>query len=86
MSKFKGIVSLVTDALGMGKQKAPEINIPEAVVPAQPAPTRRETAGADVVLGTDSIKNQRVSGGGKTAKKKGTNVLGGLGGGSGLNI
>lgn len=64
--------------------KAPALPAPQ--VPAVAASKRTDT-GATVVLGSDEIKSQRVSGrratGGGTATG---DVLGGLGAGSGLSI
>lgn len=81
MSKaFKGVVSVVKNLFKAPKQ--PEI--PEPVVPAAPAPTRREDTGAQVVLGSaSSNKNNRVSGRGSGSSG---NTLSRLGKGSGINI
>lgn len=85
MSKFKSVLGGVLGMLGLGSQ--PKINIPEAVIPAQPAPVVRQDTGANVVIGSDAVANQRVSGMIATGKKSSTGVdpLGGLGR-SGLSI
>lgn len=79
MSKFKKIVGAI-----FGGGKAPKIVMPEAVVPAVAAPETRVDTGATVAIGTDAVKNQRVSGRGSQTKKK-VDVLAGLGSG-GLSI
>lgn len=78
-------ISKIVGALFGGSAKAPEINIPAAVIPAAPAPMKRTDTGASVTIGTDAVKNQRVSGGGSTKPKK-VDVLSGLGAGGGLSI
>lgn len=68
----------------LGKSKAPAI--PEAKVPAAPAPTTKQDAGATVIIGTDK-KDKRNSGAKSSAasKPQSDNVLGNLGRG-GLSI
>lgn len=83
MSKFKAVLGAVTSILGLGAPKAPAI--PAPAVPAPPAPTRRTDTGASIVVGSDDVKNQRVSGTRRTTSRAG-DVLGGLGRGSGINI
>lgn len=77
----------MTGLLGLN-QKAPEVNIPQAQIPAPPAPVAATDTGAAVSIGTSAdVKNQRVSG--RTAGRTtgGGNFLAGLGrGGSGLSI
>ena len=78
-----GVVQKVSETI-FGRPEQPEI--PEAKVPAAPAPSRRQDTGADIVIGTDASKNARVSG--KGSGKSGTtggDVLGNLGRG-GLSI
>lgn len=73
----------VTNAL-FGRAEQPDL--PEATIPAAPAPSRREDTGAKVVVGTDAVKDARSSGrasGGGTTKTR--DVIGGLGAG-GLSI
>lgn len=75
-------VESVTSAL-FGRPEQPDI--PEATVPAAPAPSRREDTGANIVVGAD--KSSRVSGrGGGGSRAKVTDVIGGLGKGGGLSI
>lgn len=79
------ILSPVTAILGIGKApKAPEIPAPE--VPAAPAPTRRTDTGASIIIGSDDVKSQRVSGTRRAASSSSGNALGGLGRGAGLNL
>lgn len=73
-----GIVESVSGIL-FG-QKAPKI--PEAKVPAVPAPSRRQDTGAQIVLGADATKDARVSG---NKNKVSSDVLGSIGRG-GLQI
>ena len=85
MSSGGGILGGVLNILGLGAPKAP--NIPAPAIPAPPAPTTRTDTGASIVVGSDAVKNQRVSGG--TTTKRATSAsdfLGGLGRGSGLGI
>lgn len=70
-------------SLVFGKPATPDI--PEAQIPAAPAPTRREDTGANIVLGADAAKDQRVSGGKSGGSSSTRDVLGSLGRG-GLNI
>lgn len=65
-----------------------KIAIPQAKVPAAPAPTRRTDTGSNVVLGANNVANQRVSGSrtGVTVAPAQADVIGGLGGGSGLTL
>ncbi len=78
-----GVVEKVSDAL-FGRPEQPEI--PEAEIPAAPAPSTRTDTGASVVVGADSVKDKRVSGGTSSSSSSGTkDVLGGLGKG-GLSI
>jgi len=83
MSKFKAVLGGVANMLGLGAPKMPAI--PAAKVPAPPAPTRRTDTGASIIVGSDDVKNQRVSGTRKTTSRAG-DVLGGLGRGSGISI
>lgn len=69
MSKVAETVS----GLLFGRPEQPEI--PEAKVPAAPAPSRRQDTGAQVTLGADAGKNARVSGNGRGSG----DVLGSLG-------
>lgn len=78
MSIIKQLFKSVTSLLGMGAPK-----MPEAKVPAAPAPTRRTDTGASVVIGSQSA-NARVSGSGTPQPRK-VDVLGSLGLG-GLNF
>lgn len=81
MSKFSPILQ----AFGIGTPKTPAIEIPAAQVPAAPAPTRRTDTGATVAVGSDAVKNQRVSG--RTSKSSSSvDILAGLGSSSGLSI
>lgn len=65
------------------------VKIPEANIPAAPAPTRREDSGADVTLGT-TLANQRLSGGSVGSTTRSTtgsyDFLGGLGHSAALAI
>lgn len=82
-----GVVETVSSLL-FGKDEQPAIEIPEAKIPAVPAPNRREDTGANIVVGADAAKNQRVSGrksGSGGSGTSGGDVLGGLGRG-GLSI
>lgn len=81
MSKFKAVIGAVTSVLGLSTPKAPAIPAPS--VPAPPAPVRRTDTGANIVVGANDVKNQRVSGVRRTTSGSG---LSGLGRGSGLNI
>ena len=85
MSKFSKIFSSISSLLGMKPQKAPDL--PEAKIPAVPAPSRRTDTGANVVVGADAAKNKRVSGRKSSSgtSSSGGDILGGLGGG-GLSI
>lgn len=87
MSKVSKILSPVLGALGLNS-KAPEIKMPEAQIPAPPAPVAPTDTGASVSIGTSAdIKNQRVSGRSTGRSTGGNNFLAGLGrGGSGLSI
>ena len=83
MSKVvKKVVGGVAGIL-LGKPKSPAPP-PPPEVPAPPAPTRRQDTGAQIVLGSSSSKNQRVSGRG--SGRSGGDSLGSLGRGSGINI
>ena len=80
----------VAGALGVfGGNKAPTLPTPQ--LPAQAATTSRNDTGSQIVVGADSVRNQRVSGGSNTnggTQAQSTNVndiLGGLGAG-GINI
>lgn len=77
-------MSFIGDLLGGGAVK-----IPEAQIPAAPAPTRREDAGAEVTLGT-TLGSQRLSGKTTAAASAPSSasydVLGGLGYSSALTI
>jgi hypothetical protein len=85
LSPILGAVSPISSLLGIGKQEAPSINIPEPKRPAPPAPTARYDSGASILLGSNS-SNNRVSGRvHKPATTRSGDVLGGLGR-SGLNI
>lgn len=79
-----GVVSKVTDVL-FGRPEQPDI--PEAEVPAAPAPSRREDTGAKITIGADASKNKRVSGrgAGSGGSVSSGDVLGGLGRG-GISI
>ena len=62
--------------------------IPEAKIPAAPAPETREDTGALVVTGADNVKDKRTSGKNKSAvsgSTSGGDILGNLGKG-GLNV
>lgn len=62
-------------------------DIPEPVIPAAPAPNRKEDTGAKVVVGADASKDRRASGGGRGGRPTtGGDVLGGLGAGGGVSI
>lgn len=82
MSKVKKMLKTVTKLLGLAPPKAPPL--PKPVVPAAPAPTRREDTGAIVQIGSGA-GDQRVSGGGTASIGRKVDILGGLGLG-GLNI
>lgn len=75
MSKIKKVFKSVTSILGLS---APDVKIPEAVVPAAPAPTTRTDTGAQINLGSSAIADQRVSGGGNSSIGTQVDVLGGL--------
>lgn len=80
----------MTEAIG-GVAKAlfggGEPDIPEAEVPAAPAPNKKEDTGAKVIVGADAVKDKRASGGGTTSSTTTSgDVLGGLGKGGGLSI
>lgn len=79
-----GVADAVSGLL-FGRPKQP--NIPEAEAPATPAPSRREDTGAKIVVGSDAVKDNRVSGrkSKSGSSSSGGDVLGGLGRG-GLNI
>lgn len=81
MSKIGKVLSIFT-----GGSKAPAINIPAPVVPAAPAPTRRTDTGSTITLGTDTVKNQRVSGRGKSTSSSSVDILAGLGRSSGISL
>jgi hypothetical protein len=81
MSKFSNILGSVTDLLGLGTPKAPAIPAPQ--VPAPPAPVLRTDTGAIIQVGNPTANSKKSSSGGSSIAG---NVLGGLGGGSGLNI
>lgn len=85
MSKFKKILRSVTDFIGLTTPKSAVPVIPTPEVPAPPAPTRREDTGAQVIVGSDAVKNQRVSGVRRSGSRAG-DVIGGLGRGSGIKI
>lgn len=77
MSKFQKVFSAVTGLLG---GSTPKINIPQAEIPAAPAPTSNFDTGATITVGQDPTKDNRVSA--NTRKKKGStsvDILGGLG-------
>ena len=76
MSKIKSVLG----ALGLGAPKIPPMPVPE--IPAPPAPVRREDTGASIIVGSDEVKNERVSG----RRRNRDSGLAGLGRGSGLNI
>lgn len=82
---MSGVVESVSNLL-FGKDESAAVEIPEPKIPAAPAPSRREDTGANVVVGADASKNQRVSGrtSGSSSSSSG-DVLGGLGRG-GLSI
>lgn len=81
----EAIVSPIAGLLGALSPKAPKM--PKAEVPAAPAPTRRTDTGASVVIGSDAVKNQRVSGSAvKKTTTRATDPLGGLGSSAGLNL
>lgn len=80
MSKIGKVFSMLTGG------KSPEVNIPAPAVPAAPAPTRRTDTGSTITLGTDAVKNQRVSGRGQTPGSRSVDILAGLGRSSGLSI
>lgn len=82
MSKFKAVLGAVTNILGLGAPKAPVI--PPAQVPAPPAPVRRTDTGAQIQIGDPNRTGPSRSSGGSSSIAG--NTLGGLGGGSGLNI
>ena len=95
MAKFAAVIPLVSAVLGIASSvraltakssKAAEVNVPTAEAPASPAPVRRQDTGANITVGADSVKNQRVSGGGTKRRSNTTDFLGGLGAGSGLSI
>lgn len=84
VSNILSAVSPVASLLLSPKPKAPKA--PEVVAPAPPAPARRDNTGANLRIGADaadSVRNRRTSG---RKTRTSTNVLGGLGGRSGLNI
>lgn len=81
MSKIGKVLSMLT-----GATKAPAIDIPAPAVPAAPAPTRRPDTGSTITLGTDAVKNQRVSGRGTSTSSKSVDILAGLGRSSGISI
>lgn len=83
MSKIKKIVKSVTGALGLG---APDVSIPDAVIPAAPAPMTRTDTGANIIVGSDAVRDARVSGSRTSSSRRATDPLGGLGIGAGLNI
>jgi len=85
MSKFKKILRSVTDFIGLTTPKSAAVNIPTPEVPAAPAPTRREDTGASIIVGSDAVKNQRVSGTRRNSSRSG-DTIGGLGRGSGIKI
>lgn len=80
MSKIGKALSFLTGG------KAPKIEIPAPEVPAAPAPTRRTDTGSTITLGTDAVKNQRVSGRGTTTGSKAVDILAGLGRSAGISI
>lgn len=84
--KFLNPISLLQQLLS--PPKPPPYIIPKAEVPAPPAPVRRDDTGASIILGTDAVKNQRVSGSSraKLLNAGSSDALGGLGRGSGLSI
>lgn len=95
MAKLAAALPMVSTVLGIASSiksltakapKAAEVNIPAAEAPAAPAPVRREDTGANVTIGADAVKSQRVSGGGTKRRSNTTDILGGLGAGSGLSI
>lgn len=84
MSKIGSIIGSVGSLLGMGAPKVPAP--PKAEVPAAPAPMTRTSTGAAVVVGSDAVKNQRVSGSRKGSTVRNKDPIGGLGASSGLSI
>lgn len=85
-----GILSPITDIL-FGKAESPSMpDIPDPVVPAAPAPSRKQDTGAIVKTGADAaedIRNQRASGKRSTASSsRTTSTLGTLGRRSSLGL
>lgn len=82
-----GVAGAAASAM-MSKGKSKQYDLPTAQVPAAPAPTRRTDTGANVAVGTNAVKNQRVSGGGRATASSSSSVdiLSGLGSSSGLSI
>lgn len=71
------------------KQARSDLKIPTPVIPstpAQAAQARRKTGGARVIIGSDAVKAQRVSGRGTKQTTQTTGDLIGSLGGSGINI
>lgn len=85
MGKLKSITKSITGLLGLSAPKAPAVIIPEAQIPAPPAPTAITDTGASVSVGTSVVKDQRVSGRTSGTTRSSGNFLAGLGR-SGLNI
>ena len=85
-----GVVKSVGQTIAPLLFGSDEPEIPKIEAPAAPAPKTRSETGADVVIGADASKNARTSN--RTVKKNpgtmysGSDVLGGLGKGGGLNI
>jgi hypothetical protein len=77
------LAETVSDVL-FGRPEQPDI--PEAEIPAAPAPSTREDTGANIIVGSDKSKDRRVSGGvNSSSSQSGADVLSGLGKG-GLSI
>jgi hypothetical protein len=82
-----GFLSPVTDVL-FGKAKepaAPQVDIPEPMAPAPPAPSRKVDTGAIVRVG-QSGASDRLSGRSTGSSRRSASTLSGLGRGSGISI
>jgi type II secretory pathway component HofQ len=82
-----GILSPITDTL-FGKAKAPEqtqVDIPDPIAPAPPAPSRKVDTGAIVKVGQTGM-NDRLSGQGSGSTRRSASSLSGLGRGAGISI
>ncbi len=76
-----GATSLISGTAAAPKLPA----IPKIEQPAPPAPVRSFDTGAAVLLGTSSLRDRRVSGGGVSGRSRGVvDILGGLGRGGGI--